>query len=103
MIVVNVFAGVTDLDEFVGLLIRASAALETGATLLIRVEGRNAAGARAALASHGLETALSLEELVAKSAAHIAAPRACANLGAEGMLLAECVLPRCAALRRALD
>jgi succinyl-CoA synthetase beta subunit len=65
-IAVNVFAGVTDLDEFARLLLRALGRRPLGAPVVARVEGRGAQSARWNLADAGLEVAHSLEDLVAR-------------------------------------
>ncbi|WP_033289044.1 ATP-grasp domain-containing protein [Amycolatopsis jejuensis] len=68
VIAVNVFAGVTDLDEFSELLLRA---LATNALpVVVRVEGRNADRARKRLADAGIQTAATVEDLVATAATY---------------------------------
>ncbi|MET7331194.1 ATP-grasp domain-containing protein [Nonomuraea sp. NPDC005650] len=64
VIVVNVFAGITDLDEVATLLVRALRERPVDLPVVVRLEGRGAAAARRALEGHGLRTATSPEELV---------------------------------------
>jgi succinyl-CoA synthetase beta subunit len=81
VIAVNVFAGVTDLSEFVGLLLDALDTTAPGVPIVVRVEGRGAEGAREKLAAAGIPAVLSPEELVEQIAVSAAAGRVATNGG----------------------
>lgn len=70
VIAVNVFAGVTDLEEFVALLLEALDTVGPQVPVVVRVEGRGVEGARQRLAAAGIEAVMSPEQLVERIAHH---------------------------------
>jgi succinyl-CoA synthetase beta subunit len=68
VVAVNVFAGVTDLDEVAELLLRARDEHTLEAPLVVRFEGRGAAEARERLSAAGIEVASGPEDLVERVA-----------------------------------
>lgn len=65
---VNVFAGITKLDEFAGLLLQALAQVRPRVPIVVRIEGEHVEAAREQLAAAGLTCARDLDDLVERLA-----------------------------------
>ena len=61
---VNVFAGITKLDEFAGLLLQALERVRPRVPVVVRIEGERVEAARARLTDAGLACARDLDDLV---------------------------------------
>lgn len=70
----NVFAGITDLDEVTNLLLESLTARTVHVPFVVRVEGRGAEAARGRLAAAGCEIVKSPQGLVEAVTAHLAIP-----------------------------
>jgi succinyl-CoA synthetase beta subunit len=66
---VNVFAGITKLDEFAGLLLQALERVRPRVPVVVRIEGERVEAARARLTAAGLACARDLDDLVERLAA----------------------------------